>query len=187
MFDFDAWKRHRSSGRYWRHMSVGAAQPPPPAVRRSCTPASPLPCPEPTQHQHSTTASFPLGTHPSPSQSLPSSRTFHWVAEPLAFVMTVATAVAVYHSCADVSAHAAIRGRSAPVKLAGRRQTRRAPLHALQCWVGAGRSPCLPARLPGVLCGAPLAALPGPPLLRRPASCPRFFRRSSPPPPRPLA
>ncbi|KAL4421269.1 hypothetical protein ABPG75_010560 [Micractinium tetrahymenae] len=54
VFDFDAWKRHRSSGRYWRHMS-----------------------------------------------SLPGSRTFQWVAEPLAFVMTVATAVAVYHSCAD--------------------------------------------------------------------------------------
>lgn len=36
-------------------------------------------------------------------QSLPTSRTFHWVGEPLAFVMTVATAVAVYHSCADVS------------------------------------------------------------------------------------
>lgn len=54
-----------------------------------------------------------------PPQSLPSSRVFHWVAEPLAYVMTVATAVAVYHSCADVSAAASWHGRSMAVKPRG--------------------------------------------------------------------
>ncbi len=51
-----------------------------------------------------------------PPQSLPSSRVFHWVAEPLAYVMTVATAVAVYHSCADVSAAASWHGWSPAVE-----------------------------------------------------------------------
>jgi hypothetical protein len=109
VYDFEAWKRHRSSGRYWRHMQgIFKSR----TVRTACVPAMPgapilLPClplplplrsPAPCSPRTNPASRLPLPLPRTPSPPLQ----VRWMGAPLAYVMSVATTVAVYHSLADI-------------------------------------------------------------------------------------